>query len=209
MRKNMKKIITSLLTCCLFLGSTATSVFAKDTNLQNDSVDTTITSEYMSVDENNTYIFKNSEDEYDFRLSEISTRACLPSDPYYPTCNNYSEPYRDTYMGTSYEYGKFMGYHTQYWDYPSSYTITEGYSLNFSASFEISEFKGSVSANYSRSIGKTYQADGSRASKLGAFADLKIAKYKREILDSNGNVTRTIYYGNPTVLDAYSKVVYR
>lgn len=138
--------------------------------------------------------------------------GCFPGSPGYPTCNDYSEKTRTTLVKEEIQRDLFAGYHTEYWDRVSSYTLSKSNTLSFGFNYSVSSLYGNFSAgasvSFSDSVGRTYTANQFRRSKLAAYVDVRKRLYKVDVLNSYGEIKRTYYYTTIQILNRSSGVVY-
>jgi hypothetical protein len=75
---------------------------------------------------------------------------------------------------------KFIGYNsmTPDWAFASQYVITAGRSMSFSASYSLGGTTANLTVSTTRSVATTIPANASRRSRLGATADVVVARVR-------------------------------
>lgn len=214
----VKKNLVVICCLCLFMSILSVNVFAQG-NDRNVNAVVVINEPYVVETDNGHLIFENYLDMVTYlylhglNVSERST--CLPGDPWYPTCKDYSDKYKYRSVIIKREVKDMqIGFHTSNWDMVSSYALdrSEGYKLSFTlgAVFDNIDVYFTVDFSNSPALSKVYSADQNRFSKLEARAEIEFIKYRMELYDPKTNkVMKTFYYTRQNVLNTYSRVIYR
>lgn len=107
----------------------------------------------------------------------------------------------DTLISTTKPNGVFGGYITPNWTKSSGYSVAQGKSYSFSASYS----GIGLSFTFHNSVTTSIPANATKYSKLGMYADFTIKKYKRFY----PNMSSPSYYYKKTVRNSYLRVVYK
>lgn len=118
---------------------------------------------------------------------------------------------RETLISSKTFSSKFIGYNplTPSWSYASSYTISKGKSLSFSAGYTYDGTSATLSVTNSYGVAVTLPANSKKSSRLAAKADVTVGRYKVELY--NGNTVLKTFYTLRTskVKDVTNYVHYR
>ncbi len=134
------------------------------------------------------------------------------SDPSSEITPHGSTRVENTLISVSYPNNVFVGYSSMIstWQKASSYTVSASYTQTATGTYNYDGV--SIGLSVSNTAGASYvlQADSTRYSRLGIWADLTVRKYKATQIDNNsGQVLSTWYFGTAQQRNTYVNVVYQ
>ncbi len=118
----------------------------------------------------------------------------------------------NTLISTSYPNNVFIGYSSMIgtWQKASSYTVSASFTQTATGTYTYEGVAIGVSVSNTAGASYVLQADSSRYSRLGIWADLTVRKYKATQIDNNtGQVLSTWYFGTAQQRNTYVKVAYQ
>lgn len=132
------------------------------------------------------------------------------SDPSSEITPHGSTRVENTLISVSYPNNVFVGYSSMIstWQKASSYTVSASYTQTATGTYNYDGV--SIGLSVSNTAGASYvlQADSTRYSRLGIWADLTVRKYKATQIDNNsGQVLSTWYFGTAQQRNTYVNVV--